>query len=219
VGGRVSQSSFVRQPLPRVVAGYNRMARWYRLGEPAILLPPGMRRKAVRRLGLKPGDTVLEVGCGTGRNLALLADAVGAGGVVIGVDATPGMLAQAQRLVERRGWPNVRLQNRDAKELELDRPADAVLFSYSYSVLPEREPVLDKAWEALRPGGRLVVVDAGLPANRVGRLLTPIGEALAKVFPGDPYSRPWDDLARLARPVETERFLLDIHFICAISKT
>ncbi len=214
----VAPSTFARKPLPDVVRGYNRIARWYRLGEPAILLPPGMRRRAVKRLSLKAGDTVVEVGCGTGRNLALLAEAVGAAGHVIGVDATPGMLARAQRLVARRRWRNVRLELVDASKLTLDRPADAVFFSYSYSVLPEREPVLDRAWDVLRPGGRLVVVDAGLTPNLIGRLLTPIGEWLARVFPGDPYSRPWDDLARLARPVETERFALGLHFICAIDK-
>jgi ubiquinone/menaquinone biosynthesis C-methylase UbiE len=80
----VSRSTFVRQPLAGVTAGYDRMARWYRLAEPAIALPLGLRRKAVARVELKAGDAVLEVGCGTGRNLRLLRDAVGPRGLVIG---------------------------------------------------------------------------------------------------------------------------------------
>jgi ubiquinone/menaquinone biosynthesis C-methylase UbiE len=161
---------------------------------------------------------VLEIGCGTGRNLALLREAVGADGVVIGIDASEGMLAQARQLVRRHDWKNVRLIQQDAAGLDLEDPVDAVYFSLSYSVLPDREPVLLKAWETLRSGGRLVIMDAGLPASRLGRLLTPIGEAIATAFPGDPYSQPWKDLAAISETVKTERFQLDIYFICTVNK-
>jgi ubiquinone/menaquinone biosynthesis C-methylase UbiE len=194
------------------------MARWYRFAGPLILLAPGFRRKAVKRLGGKRGDTVLEVGCGTGRNLALLREAVGDDGQVIGVDASGGMLARAQQLATRQGWKNVRLLHQDAAELTLEDQVDAVFFSLSYSVLPDRPTVLQKAWQALRPGGRLVIMDAGLPAGPLGRVLGPIGEAIATVFPGDPYSQPWEDLKAISDTVETERFQLGIYFICKIIK-
>lgn len=194
------------------------MARWYRFGEAAIGLPFGLRRKAVGRLGLTNGETVLEVGCGTGRNLQLLSGAVGADGRVIGIDASGGMLERAQHLVARRGFRNVRLVLGDASEFALEDRLDAVLFSLSYSVLPDRQAVVSRAWEALRPGGRLVVMDAGLPTNRLGRLLAPFGEALATALPGDPYSRPWKELAKLSHAVETERFQLGTYFICAAEK-
>jgi ubiquinone/menaquinone biosynthesis C-methylase UbiE len=215
---RVSRSTFARQPLTSVATRYDRLARWYRFAGPLILLAPGFRRKAVKRLGLKRGDAVLEIGCGTGRNLALLCEAVGADGLVIGVDASGGMLAQARELVRHHDCKNVRLIHQDATELALEEQVDAVFFSLSYSVLPDRGPVLLKAWEALRPGGRLVIMDAGLPASRLGRLLTPVGEAIATVFPGDPYSRPWEDLRAISDTVELERFQLDIYFICTVSK-
>ena len=194
------------------------MAHWYRFAGPLILLAPGFRRKAVKRLGLKCGDTVLEVGCGTGRNLALLCEALGAEGLVIGVDASEGMLAQARQLTTRQGFRNVRLIQQDAAKLDLEDQVDAVFFSLSYSVLPNRQPVLLKAWEAVRPGGRLVIMDAGLPDNRLGRLLAPFGEAIATVFPGDPYSRPWEDLRVLSETIITERFQLGIYFICTVRK-
>lgn len=216
----MARSTFTRQSLARVTARYDRLARWYRFGEVAIFLPPGLRRKAVERLGLEHGNTVLEIGCGTGRNLPLLREAVGPAGIVIGVDASAGMLAQARQLVSRHGWQNVSLSQQDATQLALEDQVevDAVFFSLSYSVLPDRAPVLHKAWETLSPGGRLVVMDAGLPANWLGRLLTSVGEALATVFPGDPYSRPWEDLSVLSADVQTERFQLGTYFICKISK-
>lgn len=214
----VTRSTFVRQPLTRVATRYDRLARWYRFAGPLILLAPGFRRKAVKRLELKHGDTVLEIGCGTGRNLRLLHDAVGVEGVVIGIDASDGMLTQARQLVSRHDWKNVRLIHQDAARFVLEDEVDAAFFSLSYSVLPDREPVLLKAWEAVRHGGRLVIMDAGLPDSRLGRLLTPIGEMIATALPGDPYSRPWEDLIALSETVDTERFQLGTYFICKIIK-
>jgi ubiquinone/menaquinone biosynthesis C-methylase UbiE len=215
---RMSRATFVRQPLPQLSKRYDRMARWYRLAEISILLPHRLRKKAVQRLDLEPGETVVEIGCGTGRNLPLLCDAVGDDGQVVGVDASSGMLARAQQSVTRHRRQNVRLLHQDAAKLNLPDQIDAALFSLSYSVLPDRETVLQKAWEALRPAGRLVIMDAGLPASPLGRLLGPIGEAIATAFPGDPYSRPWEDLTSLSQSVHSEWFQLGIYFICTVRK-
>ncbi len=55
---------------------------------------PDFAAKAVDRLSLQPGDHVLEIGCGTGRNLPFLSAAVGPQGRVYGVDLSPGMLGE-----------------------------------------------------------------------------------------------------------------------------
>ena len=160
----------------------------------------------------------MEVGCGTGRNMALLREAVGSEGEVIGVDASAGMLAEAQKMISRSSWQNVVLIHEDAAKLAFDQPVDVAYFSLSYSVLPDRDAALDAAWNAVRPGGRLAVMDAGIPDNRLGRLLAPAAEVVATVFPGDPYSEPWKDLARLSPTVQTERFQFSLYFICIAQK-
>src|SRR5258708_4957965 len=109
----MSRTTFRRQKLPSVTSRYTRVARWYRDLEWTILRAPGFRRAAIRRLELKQGERILEVGCGTGRNLALLREGVGSRGAVIGVDATAGMLAEAKRSISRRGWQNVTLIHQD----------------------------------------------------------------------------------------------------------
>ena len=70
----------------------------------------------------------------------------------------------------------------------------------------------------MRPGGRLAIMDAGIPNSRLGRLLARPAEIVATVFPGDPYSEPWKDLARLSPSVQTERFQSDLYFICTAEK-
>ncbi|HEX9930813.1 MAG TPA: methyltransferase domain-containing protein [Pyrinomonadaceae bacterium] len=81
---------------------YNRIARFFVFFEWLFWLPRSIRSKAVKRLELKRGSRVLEVGCGTGRNLAPLIEAVGAKGQVYGVDLSEGMLAEAKHLCARR---------------------------------------------------------------------------------------------------------------------
>ncbi len=206
-----------RRPLEEIVRGYDRVAPLYATLEPLYLIFPPARRKAVRALRLKPGDTVLEIGAGSGRNLPYLVEAVGPQGAVIAVDASAGMLAEASKLVRRRGWENIELVHRDATKLDLDRDLDGVLFSLSYSVLPEPRPALARAWDRLRPGGRVVVMDLGLTGSCLHRLLAPIGWLLEKLAPGDPYSEPWDDL-RAFGEVETERFLLGFYYLSTVTK-
>ena len=86
-----------------ITAQYDRVAPWYRALSPLFLINPLMRRKAIAAMALRPGDAVLEVGVGSGRNLPYLLDAVGPSGAVVGVDLSAGMLAEARKLVDRRG--------------------------------------------------------------------------------------------------------------------
>lgn len=195
---------------------YDRIARTYSVLEPLYLIFPPARRRAVAALGLKAGDTVLEMGAGTGRNFPYLVEAVGPSGTVIGVDASPGMLAEARKLIERNGWSNVELLQQDATQLEVDRDVDGVLFSLSYSAMPEPRPALARAWELLRPSSRVVVMDMGLQGGPY-RLLDPIARLLVKYAPGDAYSDPWSELAKYGR-VETTRFLFGFFYVSSVTK-
>lgn len=206
-----------RTSLDRIVRGYDRVAGIYARFEPLYLIFPRARRKAVAALNLEPGMTVLEIGAGTGRNLPYLLDAIGPTGTAIAVDASPGMLAEACKLIDSRGWSNVQLLQQDAAELEIGADVDAVLFSLSYSVLPDPQPALARAWERLRPGGRVVVMDLGLTYSRFHRLLAPIGRLLEKLAPGDAFSEPWDDLAAYGQ-VETEFFMACFYYVSSVDK-
>src|SRR5207237_4430927 len=88
---------------------YDRIAGLIPVFDWLFFLPPGLRRMAVERLGLRTGDGVLEVGCGTGRNFPHLRHAVGANGQAFGVDLSAGMLAKARELRHRERWTNIEL--------------------------------------------------------------------------------------------------------------
>jgi demethylmenaquinone methyltransferase/2-methoxy-6-polyprenyl-1,4-benzoquinol methylase len=200
-----------------VAERYDRVARLYSLLEPLYLIFPPARRRAVLALGLREGDTVLEVGVGSGRNLPYLVEAVGSRGRVIGVDASPGMLAEARRLVERNRWVNIELLRQDAAHLELEEDVSAVLFALSYSVIPNPKAALARAWERLLPGGRVVVMDLGLTQSRLHRLLHPLGRLLVELAPGDPYSEPWADLGSYGQ-VRTRRFMAGLFYVSSMAK-
>jgi len=126
------------------------------------------RVKALERLAPRPGDCVLVLACGTGQDFDALVPAVGEEGLVIGLDASAGMLKKARARVEKNDWANVRLVEADAREVSLERLAEAAgrpvtvdgaLVSLGLSVIPEWESVFQATWELLAPGGRYVIFD------------------------------------------------------------
>src|SRR5664279_5581579 len=109
------------------------------------------RERLVAQLPARPGDTVLDVGCGTGLCLPLLQDKVGATGRIVGIDASEQMLQVAADRVAAHGWSNVRLVAAPAERARIDGPADAALFCAVHDVLQSRA-ALGRVFEHLRPG-------------------------------------------------------------------
>jgi len=198
---------------------YDKLAGLIPFFEWLLFLPPGLRREAVGRLHLREGDCVLEVGCGTGRNFQFLRGAVGATGRVYGVDLSAGMLRKARNLCRRNDWTNIDLIQGDAADYIAPEPLDGAFFSLSYNTMPHHLAVLRQAWKQLRPGGRLVIMDAKVPPGFGGRLVLPFSLWLMKqTLLGNPYIHPWEDLARFPGHFQMEEFLLGSYFICCAIK-
>jgi len=214
-----SGPQWVDQDRAAVVRRYDRVARLIPLFEWLLFQPPGFRRKAVARLDLQAGDHVLEIGCGTGRNLPYLREAIGPTGLVYGIDISPGMLARARVLCERNHWSNVELVEADAVEYVPPRALDGVIFGLSYNTMPHHLAVLRHAWNLLRPGGRLLIMDAKLPSGPAGKLVLPFGLWLMKrTLLGNPLIHPWENLARLTDKVEMEELMFGSYYICRAIK-
>jgi ubiquinone/menaquinone biosynthesis C-methylase UbiE len=159
---------------------YDRLATFIPLFDRILFLPKDSRRMAVDRLGLRAGDKVLDVGCGTGRSLGYLHKAVGPTGRVYGIDISPGMLRKAQKSCDANRWDNVELMQCDAAAFTAPAPLDGVLFSLSYNTMPDHRAVLRRAWDQLVPGGRLVIMDAKVPPGLGGRFVLPFSLWLMK---------------------------------------
>lgn len=127
------------------------------------------RRAAAERLDLAPGQRVLDAGCGTGQSLDVLCPAVAAGGKVVGVDLSRGMLDAARRRAAAKGFGDVELVQ--GSVLELDRGTlaphvgatsgfDRALCFLVMSTLPEWEAATARVWDLVAPGGVMMIVDA-----------------------------------------------------------
>ncbi|MCI3222880.1 class I SAM-dependent methyltransferase [Streptomyces sp. NP-1717] len=129
---------------------------------------------AVAEMGLRPGDRVLDAGCGTGRALSALRAAVGTRGTVLGVDLTPEMLAAAVR--SGRDAAGVLLLA-DVARLPLRRHSlDAVFAAGLIAHLPDPATNLRQLAGVVRPGGRLALfhpVGRAALAARQGRRISP----------------------------------------------
>jgi demethylmenaquinone methyltransferase/2-methoxy-6-polyprenyl-1,4-benzoquinol methylase len=191
----VTQTDATRE---RLIETYRKKAKHYDVTSrlyPAPGYPQrGQRRQAVSSLRLRPGDTVIDMACGTGLNFLLLQRAVGPGGRIIGVDLTDAMLGQAQDRVERNGWGNISLVQSDAAGFDFPDGINAILSTYALTQVPECAEVIAHGAKALSGGGRWAVLDLKVPGRTPG-WLTQLGTATVRPFASiDDWMmrRPWE---------------------------
>jgi demethylmenaquinone methyltransferase/2-methoxy-6-polyprenyl-1,4-benzoquinol methylase len=194
---------------------YDKIAKFIPLFDWLFFLPPSLRQKAVVHLGLSRGDSVLEIGCGTGRNFPYLHGAVGPAGKIYGIDISPGMLEKARATRDARGWTNIELTECDAGDFTAPEQLDGVLFSLSYNTMRHHRAILKRAWDQLRPGGHLVIMDAKLPPGLGGRMILPFSLWLMKrTMLGNPLIRPWEELGAIAEHFDMQERLFSSYYIC-----
>jgi len=189
---------------------YARLAGLYDLLSAEPVYRAG-RAAAIPALQLRPGDRVLDIGCGTGLNFPMLLAQVGPSGRVVGVDRSGQMLRAARRKVGRRHADNVILVQADATRLpddqvlaeaESDRGYDAVLFTYSLSLMSPWADAWRSATALLRDGGRVAVVDMQLPTG-VARVASPLARLACALGGSDIEAHPWRAVEREATSVDS----------------
>lgn len=162
---------------------YNKIAKVYDLLSERAEQP--MRQQALDWLDAQPGETVLEIGFGTGHSLVTLARAVGPEGRVLGIDISDKMTELARELVEKEGVADrVELVTGDAAKLPFpSESVDAVFMSFTLELFdtPEIPQVLAECRRVLRPGGRLSVV--GVSREKSESLITKVYEWTHRHFP------------------------------------
>lgn len=168
---------------------YDRASRWSRAEEPFERRARGV---ALDLLGIRPGERVLEIGCGAGGALVAVGRAVGPAGRVVGLDLSPGMIQEAGVRLRRAGLADrAELLVGDACSIPCaDASFDSVFLSFTLELFdtPEIPAVLGECRRILRPGGRIGVVS--LSRSAPVRWPTHLYEWLHDRFPATLDCRP-----------------------------
>ena len=118
-----------------------------------------LRRRTIALLQLQPGQTVLDVGAGTGLSYALLRAGVSDTGRVLAFEQSPDMFALAEQRVQRvqrEGWAKVWHANAPAETVQLPALADAVLFNYTHDICRSPAAVAN-ILRQVKPGARVAM--------------------------------------------------------------
>lgn len=184
---------------------YDKGARYY---DPTVWLYylAGMRiglwrRMTIEALSLRPGDTVVEIGCGTGLNFHLLEQAIGNEGRIIGVDISEAMLERARVRVQKAGWKNVELVHCAAVDYRFPHDVGGIFATGVLNYEPAYDQVIEKGSKALANGRRWVVLDYKMPKSWL-RYLAPLFVFLGSGFgvSRDLMKRhPWESVGRHLR--------------------
>ena len=194
----------------RAIEKYRRRAAGY---DASARRTMAIRRQAVAWLALSPGEMVLDVACGTGLSFGLLAEAVGSGGRVVGVEVSPEMMEQARARVAREHWAQVRLVEASLEEAVLDGPFDAILFHYTHDVL-QSPRALANIFAQAKPGARVSVAGIKHPPAWL------FPARLYRLFKARPYvttfrglDRPWALLEPYLEAIEVQPRMFGTNYL------
>lgn len=122
------------------------------------------RDRLIREMEISGGENILEIGCGTGRNLAILAGKY-PNTNFFGLDASAEMLKFANQKIESKNLSNITLKNALADDFsfdenfKLEKPFDAIFFSYSITMIPVWRKAIHNALANLKSGKSFYIVD------------------------------------------------------------
>ena len=210
----------------RLISLYRKRAKRY--DQSALLLylagfrHRAYRKRAIHSLVLNDGDTVVDLGCGTGLNFSLLQEQVGPRGRIIGVDLTDAMLSEANARVAAHGWSNVELVKSDAAAYVFPSSVAGIISTFALTLVPQFDEVVRNGALVLLPGKRFVILDFKRPS---GWFMNKAAPLLAKLLTG-PFGgtiqmasrKPWQSLEKHLSLIQFTNLYLGGAYIAAGEK-
>jgi len=172
------------------------------------------REMVVGALPLRPGDTVIDAGCGTGLCFAAIQERIGPGGTIVGVDAAPEMLELAAERVADAGWSNVVLTCSPLETAELPT-ADHALFCAVHDIM-QSGPALDNVLGHLRAGAG-VAAGGGKwgPVWAIGLNASVLGLHAPYVRDFAGFDRPWTLLAERVADLTVQELAMGAGYVAS----
>jgi ubiquinone/menaquinone biosynthesis C-methylase UbiE len=193
IRNEIDEDQLMKSQMEKMVSSYDSYMKKMTLGREHTL-----RQMTVRLARLQQGESVLEVGCGTGSLTIEAKRAVGPAGRVCGIDVIPGMIEASQRKAAAAS-EDITFQVGSMADIPFPGDSfDAVLCSFMIFHMSQetRRKGIGEAFRVLKPRGRLLVLDLTLPAQTLQR-------AVARTLFGDMLSH---DLRELLPPLEDSGF-------------
>jgi SAM-dependent methyltransferase len=184
------------QPPPDTAEARRRYARLARRYDRRIRLMAPIRRRVIQRMGLRPGDHVLDMGCGTGASFEALQAAIGPTGRITGVELSAEMASVARARTAAEGWTNVDIVVGDATAAPLPTGVDGVLFFLVHD-LTRMSDVVHRAVAAGRPGARVTAFGPVRATHRLAAPVNAVVRAIARTYitTFEGFDAPWTHLA------------------------
>jgi ubiquinone/menaquinone biosynthesis C-methylase UbiE len=137
--------------------GWDKAAPYYETGWQEQLWPA--QESLLAEVDLQPGETVLDISCGTGLVTFPAAEVVQPGGSVTGADLSEGMIKKSKSEQKQKEIDNVFFQRMDAEVLDFtDNTFDAIICSLGLMYFPHPEKAVSEMYRVLKPGGRAVAL-------------------------------------------------------------
>ncbi|GIJ64252.1 class I SAM-dependent methyltransferase [Virgisporangium aurantiacum] len=148
----------MRDPDIKAVSAATYAATADHFDDPALSFWDRFGQETVARIGLRPGDRVLDACCGTGASALPAAQIVGGTGYVLGIDLAEPALALARGKALRRGLTSVDFRAADVERTGLPSESfDAVICVFGIFFLPDMAAAIAELWRLVRPGGTLAI--------------------------------------------------------------
>ncbi|MEK6280398.1 MAG: methyltransferase domain-containing protein [Acidobacteriota bacterium] len=176
-----------------------------------------VRQRAVELLNLKPGDRVLDVGCGPGGSFPFLVRAVGPTGQVVGVEISPDHSELARRRIAKNGWKNIEVAEAAAQDVPLTGTFDGLVMFAAADVYASEE-ALENILPHLKDGARVTAFGAKLSSHGFGGIFNPFLKLLFNLSfsttPRPDYE-PWRMLAKYVDGLDVEEYFFGLMFLAS----